>query len=113
VQIVDICWAPIYHLLGKVITATVGFVYITPGVFGVGQAIGGHRRASRVRRGLVFAKRGPISGDFRPFSTVFRQNDGQNYFFFANGPDIGANVSGNGKVRPVKFSILVTPQVQI
>jgi len=30
----------------------------------------------------IFAKRGPISGDFRPFSTVFRQNGTQNYFRF-------------------------------
>jgi len=38
--------------------------------------------APRVRGGLEFAKRGPISGDFRPFSTVFRQNGAQNYFRF-------------------------------
>jgi len=33
-------------------------------------------------RGLKFAKRGSISGDFRPFSTVFRQIGAQNYFRF-------------------------------
>jgi len=39
-----------------------------------------HGRGPRVSGGLKFAKCGPISGDFRPFSTVFRQNGGRNYF---------------------------------
>ena len=54
----------------------------TLGVFGVGPATGGIAEAPRVRGGLEFAKRGPISGHFRPFSTVFHQNGAQNYFRF-------------------------------
>ena len=54
----------------------------TLGVFGVGPASGGHRRGPRFRGCLKFAKRGPIFGDFLPFSTVFRQNGAQNYFRF-------------------------------
>jgi len=34
----------------------------------------------RVRGGLKFAQRGPISGEFLPFSTDFRQNDAHSYF---------------------------------
>jgi len=48
-------------------------------IFGVGSA---SPKAHRVGGVLQFAKRGPISGDFRPFSTIFRQNSGQNYFRF-------------------------------
>ena len=33
-----------------------------------------------------------------------------NFRFFANGPDIGANISGMEKARPVKFSVLVKPR---
>jgi len=36
-----------------------------------------------------------------------------NFHLFANRPDIGANISGMGKARSVKFSMLVRPQVQI
>ena len=35
------------------------------------------------------------------------------FVFFANGLYIGDNISGMGKARPVKFSTLVRPEVQI
>ena len=54
----------------------------TLGLFGIGPTSGGIAEAPRVCGGLKFAKCGPIFGDFRPFSTVFRQNGGQNYFRF-------------------------------